>query len=103
MNIDPKLSKKIIRFVEQQGSQRFQNTVGFCERKYWPVESESMEEGRKSLHHQQDGHGEDSKQAKNRHQEHDSHTGVHAQTDPHHHRPQHFRQFCITTQLMISI
>ncbi len=65
---------------------------------YWPVESESMKEGWKSLHHQQDGHSEDSKQTKNRHQEHNAYTGVHTQTDPHHHRPQHFRELWTTTK-----
>lgn len=71
---------------------------GIFERLYWPVESESMKEGWKSLHHQQDGHSEDSKQTKNRHQEHNAHTSVHTKADPHHHCPQDFRELWITTK-----
>lgn len=54
-----------------------------------PVQPEGMKECRQTLHHQEDGHSENSKQAKHRHQEQNPETGVHSQSNSHHHGPQH--------------
>ena len=54
-----------------------------------PVQSEGMKECRQALHHQEDGHSENGKQAEHWHQEQNPEMGVHLKTNPHHHAPKH--------------
>lgn len=59
-----------------------------------PVEAEGVKKGGQAFHHHEDGHGEDSEEAKHGHQEQDAHHRVHAEADVHHHGPQHLGELC---------